>query len=63
MIDLLAPTATLFLCYNGKREDEILRAFAPRPLERVQTLGYESVKLTTQQHIVLFGPKDGRGEN
>ena len=58
MIDALAPTATLFLCFNGKREDEVVRAFAPRPLERILALGYESVKPKTQQHLVLFGPKD-----
>ena len=59
VIDLLAPAVPLYLCFNGRREEEVAAAFQGRShgLERVgSSLGYDSVKKVTQNNIALFGP-------
>jgi EEF1A lysine methyltransferase 1 len=62
-LDVMAPdaqsrAAPLYIAYNSRREDELLKAFGT--LERKLPLTYCSVKPKTQQYLYLYGPESVR---
>ena len=67
VIETLRPGASadvpLFIAYNSRREVELVGAFAAQRLQRMQPLGYLSVKAKTQRHLFLYGPAAGVGSN